>query len=37
MVETTMRLVESLRNKVEKLKEDEWMYSATDTLFTREK
>jgi len=34
-VESTERLVESLRGKVEKLKDDEWMYSSTDTLFSR--
>jgi hypothetical protein len=33
MIDTTNRLLESLKSKVDKLKEDEWMYSSTDTLF----
>ena len=33
MVDTTNRLLESLKSKVDKLKEDEWMYSSTDPLF----
>jgi len=36
LVETTHRLLESLRSKVDKLKEDEWMYSSTDALYGRE-
>jgi hypothetical protein len=36
-VDTTNRLIESLKSKVEKLKEDEWMYSSTDTLFKRDR
>jgi hypothetical protein len=36
-VDTTTRLTESLRAKVDKLKEDEWMYASTDTLFARQK
>ena len=35
MGETTVRLLESLKGKVDKLKEDEWMYASTDTLFAR--
>lgn len=36
-VDTTTRLTESLGAKVDKLKEDEWMYASTDTLFARQK
>jgi hypothetical protein len=35
-LETTERLLDSLRAKVDKLKNDEWMYSSTDTLFKRD-
>jgi hypothetical protein len=36
MVETTERLLESLKGKVRLLKEDEWMYSDIDTLYKRD-
>jgi hypothetical protein len=35
-VESTEQLVESLKIKVEQLKDDEWMYVSADTLFKRD-
>ena len=35
-LESTEQLVESLKNKVEQLKDDEWMYVSADTLFKRD-
>jgi hypothetical protein len=35
-VESTEELVESLKNKVDQLKDDEWMYVSADTLFKRD-
>ena len=36
-VESSERLMMSLRSKLEKLKEDEWMYSSVDTLYRRDR
>jgi len=35
-IESAEQLVESLKKKVEKLKDDEWMYVSADTLFKRD-
>ena len=35
IVETEVRVVESLKVRVAKMTEDEWMYSSTDTLYKR--
>jgi hypothetical protein len=35
-VENLERVAESLKSKLDKLKEDEWMYVSADTLFKRD-